>query len=173
MTKPDRESASHKKKFSVRSNGSRKISKIFHEPSLTKQSHAEECDIHNILNTHASRGTLRELIAQGAVASDGRRYGDFSNPLTLQEAYNTVFHAEDQFMGLPATVRDEFQNDPVKFLQFTSDPKNIDRMVELGLATKQTTNKTTNDPVASPEAHTKKPLSTKKSDSTPQGDPSA
>lgn len=36
-------------------------------------------------------------------------------------------------MDLPAKVRSRFENDPQKFLEFCSDPKNRDEAVSLGL----------------------------------------
>ena len=41
------------------------------------------------------------------------------------------------FMALPSKVRREFDDDPGTFLDFANDPKNTDRMIELGLVKKE------------------------------------
>jgi phage internal scaffolding protein len=61
-------------------------------------------------------------------------YGDFSSVPDYQEAMNTVIHAQDQFNALPANIRKEFDHDPEKMLAFCSDPTNLEKMRELGLA---------------------------------------
>ena len=40
------------------------------------------------------------------------------------------------FLDLPAKVRDRFKNDPGQFLEFATDPSNVDELVKMGLATK-------------------------------------
>lgn len=100
-------------------------------PSATKQSFKDECDINNILKKFKTIGQLPHVSGRTPM------YGDFSNPITYQESLNIVIKAKDQFNALPSKVRDRFGNDPVQFLQFVNDEKNIPELIELGLATKK------------------------------------
>lgn len=109
----------------------RKVTKSFSKPSRTHQSFKDECDINHIVSRFNKTGQLPDLIKTNP------KYGDFSDPVSYQESLNLVQLAEAQFGALSSRVRERFHNDPVLFLQFTSDEKNLDEMVELGLAVKQ------------------------------------
>lgn len=100
------------------------------DPHPTKQGDAAECDINNIMRKYEKTGVLPALRADGM-------YGDFSDMPTFQEACAIVEKAREQFDGLDARTRARFENDPGRFLEFCSDPKNLDEMVELGLAVKR------------------------------------
>lgn len=96
------------------------------EPSMTKQSFADECDINKIMERYEKSGVMPE----------GRRmyeFGDAISEYSYQESLNAVIFADQQFAELPARLRDRFGNDPVQLLKFLEDPKNRDEAVELGL----------------------------------------
>lgn len=95
-------------------------------PSRTQQQFLKDCDINVILQRYMKHGADPRLPQEGM-------FGDFSNLPDLQSAMNTVIEAETAFFGLPSKVRREFDNDPVKLLEFLQDPGNRDRAVELGL----------------------------------------
>lgn len=101
------------------------------EPSRTKQSFRDECDINNVMKKFERTGILPEMIKQNP------QYGDFSDVESFQEAQNIVIHANEQFMALDAHIRKRFDNNPAKFLEFVSYPENLDEMVKLGIATKK------------------------------------
>jgi len=96
-------------------------------PSLTKQGDLKDCDINSIFKRYERTGQLPDLIAK-----DGR-YGDFSAVPDYQAACDIVNRAREQFDALDVHVRNRFANDPVKFLEFVSDPKNIDEIEKMGL----------------------------------------
>ena len=96
--------------------------------SLTKQSFKEECDINNIVRKFETQGILPDNIRSNP------QYGDFTNLPSYQESLNVVIEANERFTDLPAKVRKRFDNDPGKLIDFCQDPKNLDEMVELGLA---------------------------------------
>lgn len=99
--------------------------------SMTKQSFKDECDINVIMARYERSGQL-------PLSDDVRaEFGDFSDSLSFHEASNRIIAAQDAFMRVPAHIRAEFGNDPGRFLEFAIDPKNLDRMVELGLAVKR------------------------------------
>ena len=45
--------------------------------------------------------------------------------------------AEEAFNAMPAEVRDRFQNDPGRFLEFANDASNYDEALKMGLAIKR------------------------------------
>lgn len=105
-----------------------RVTVAFTQPSLTKQSHKDECDINLILKRFERTGVLEH------VRENPARYLDLPSDPDYQEALNTVIAAEQAFAELPSRVRERFNNDPGKFLEFTADPENLDEMVKLGLA---------------------------------------
>lgn len=96
------------------------------EPTLAQQQFKDQCDI-NLILKKAQRG---EFISH--VKSPGR-FEDLPDALDYHEAMNILTSASDAFDALPAVVRQEFDNDPSKFLSFVEDPDNVDRMEDLGL----------------------------------------
>lgn len=97
------------------------------DKGLTKQSDAKDCDINLIFKRLEKCGTLSEMIVREG------SYGDFSSVPDFQESLHIVRHAQEQFDNLDVTIRNRFENDPVKFLEFVNDPKNLDEMENLGL----------------------------------------
>lgn len=97
-------------------------------PSLTKQSFHDECDINNIVNRGIRDGILTHLNEGTA------QYVDVTQYLSYQESLNVVIAAQNAFNELPAEIRYEFANDPARYVDFCSNPKNLPRMIELGLA---------------------------------------
>ena len=98
-------------------------------PSLTRQEFAAECDINTIMQNY------------DAYLSDPMRsvreplYYDFTTlPSTLIEAMDVMKAGETAFYSLPASVRKEFDNNAAAFVDFASDPGNLDQMREWGLA---------------------------------------
>lgn len=98
------------------------------EPSLTAQEFAEECDINVIMQRHPDIGAYNRSLREPI-------YADFTSvPNNLQEAMEQVRVASNAFYELPAQVRREFDNDPVRFADFASDPDNVDQLRDWGLA---------------------------------------
>jgi len=62
------------------------------------------------------------------------QYLDVSEVPDLLQAQQVLEAASAAFMSLPAAVRREFDNDPVKFVEFAQQPDNIDKLREWGLA---------------------------------------
>ena len=61
------------------------------------------------------------------------QYGDVSEH-DFQEVQNQLANAKTLFEELPDPVKAQFDNKPFKFLHFAEDPKNLDALVEMGLA---------------------------------------
>lgn len=103
--------------------------------SLTKQAMKAECDINGIMKRFEKTGVVTHLAQRQAYFADLSAVPDFAT------AIDVVRKAEEMFASLPARVRKEFNNDAATYVQFCSDPKNLDRMRELGIA----------EPVVKPE----------------------
>ncbi|QCQ84845.1 internal scaffolding protein [Blackfly microvirus SF02] len=94
--------------------------------SLTSQAPAEETDINKIM--------ARVLKGQTVLASNGQPfYGDVSEFGGLQEAIIKVQEADELFIQYPAEMRERFDNDPVKFVEFLENPQNKEEAIKLGL----------------------------------------
>lgn len=100
----------------------------FPEKSLTKQAFKDECNINKIMSRYEKTGLITH-IAKGAP-----QYGDFSNITTYHEAVNQIMLAQDMFESLPAKLRQQFNNDPELFVDFCSNPENLEQLQEMGLA---------------------------------------
>lgn len=99
----------------------------FTEPSLTEQHFKNECDINFIVKRFEENGVLPEGNRQPL-------FGDFAEfPSDLASSMVLYDEAMDRFMQLPANVRKEFDNDPVKLLAFLQDDGNRQRAEQLGL----------------------------------------
>lgn len=108
---------------------------VFHTEgaSLTRQEFADECDINSIM----ARYEGHVIGGPGNLPPANPVYFDFAAaPQTLLEFLTFMQDADRQFMTLPAAVRREFDNDPKLFVDFASDPENLDQMRTWGLAPK-------------------------------------
>lgn len=98
-------------------------------PSLTRQEFAAECDINNLMAQFEKTGILPTHQNAGEP-----RYLDVSDVPDLQLAHNILNDATTAFMSLPATVRRDFDNDPIKFINFAENPENLPKLREWKLA---------------------------------------
>jgi len=112
-----------------------RVQKFFSRPSLTKQSFKDECDVNLIMKRFNKIMGTEFLTRYQGHYGDGQ-FGDFSEVADYRTAFEQVDRANVAFEQLPAKIRYMFSNDPAKFLDFVSDPKNVDQVVSLGLATK-------------------------------------
>jgi len=96
----------------------------------TKQEFRDECDLNVLMKRYERTGVLPSARAGSPQFVDCTQFTDFQTSLEI------VAGAERAFMSLPARVRSEFDNDPAKFVAFATDPENIDRLRDWGLADK-------------------------------------
>lgn len=102
------------------------------DASLTRQEFAAECDINLIMARYLKTGVFPPGLPIG-------RYADFSDVGDYREALEILDVAREQFAGLPAKIRDEFGNDPAKFLEAVRNPENRERFAELGMLSEEAT----------------------------------
>lgn len=96
--------------------------------SLTQQHFKKETDIVHIIKKHDRTGII-EHVARGVA-----QYGDYSEVNEYREALDMVNNANASFMQIPAEIRQMFGNDAGAFFEFATDPKNEEKMIQLGLA---------------------------------------
>ena len=94
-----------------------------YDDGRTKQSFKDETDVNKIIAKHARMGTLSHLEQWGG------NYGDWTG-FDFQEAQNQIARANSMFEELPSSVRAQFSNDPVKFLEYVNDPENANSLSE-------------------------------------------
>jgi len=97
------------------------------EVSATSQEFLEEVNINTIMSRYINRGILP--------SGNPRRplYGDFMSVGDFMEAQNRFITAREQFMALPASLRQKLNNNPAEFLVWVTDPSNKDEATRLGL----------------------------------------
>ena len=98
----------------------------FTEPSRTKQSELEDCDINNIMARYATTGVITHLQKGEPL------YGDFSEVEDYQASLAKVMSAEERFASLPSDVRKKFDYDPQNMIDFILDEKNREECIKLG-----------------------------------------
>lgn len=96
--------------------------------SLTQQSHAAAADVRNIIKQYDRTGLIANVnkgIAQ---------YGDYSKVNEYAEALQMVAQANQSFAEVPSHIREQFNNNAGLFFEFATDPKNKEKLIEMGLA---------------------------------------
>lgn len=91
----------------------------------TKQEFAQECDINNIMSRYLKTGIIDH------VRDSNPQFLD-ATPIEFQEAMQLVAQAETLFEELPSSIRNRFENDATKLLEFVHDPANIAESVAMG-----------------------------------------
>jgi phage internal scaffolding protein len=97
------------------------------DESLAVQSAAIDADINTIVRRFGITGELPQDVRVPLL-------DDFDQVFDFQSAQNALVAARESFMQMPADVRDRFQNDPHRFVEFCSNPANLPEMRKLGLA---------------------------------------
>lgn len=80
------------------------------EPSLVQQQFKEEVDINTIMRRFNATGSFPEWRREGI-------YGDFSGIYDYEDAEAKVAEVDRRFMGLPAELRERFENNPQKLME--------------------------------------------------------
>lgn len=98
------------------------------EESMTNQSDANETNINLIVAKYLKTGMIPQVSKLQPL------YGDFTQIGSYTDALETIRAAQDAFMEVPAKIREQFGNDPARFIEYVHDPKNIDQLRAWGLA---------------------------------------
>lgn len=98
--------------------------------SRTKQANKSETDINLMVARYKKTGMFTNLNPREP------KYGDFSEAVSLEEAFHRVATANQEFMKLPAQVRALANNDPVTLLEMLADEGATAALIEAGLPVK-------------------------------------
>jgi len=99
---------------------------VCEDPPRTQQHFKDECDINTIVRRFGLTGQMPDSPVIP-------HYGDFSEVFDFQTAQNAIAKAREDFMTLPARLRDRFNHDPQQLLRFVEDPYNRKEGEALGL----------------------------------------
>lgn len=105
----------------------KRVPTAVHGASRTHQSFKQECDINTILKNYTKTGFLSHT------NTSQPQYFDVPQNIDYQLALNTIMDAEQRFAALPASVRDQYQNDPGVLLAALQDKGQHDKLRELGV----------------------------------------
>lgn len=97
------------------------------EPSMTKQSFKDECDINKII----ARYGVHNAVMMRPQYQGQPRFLEVPVP-DYQQALEMIQKAEESFAALPAKTRALFQNDPSHFVSFL-DTATPEKLAEIGL----------------------------------------
>lgn len=95
------------------------------DESLAVESAKEEADINTIVRRFGLTGELPDDVRMP-------QSGDFTGIPDFHTALNLVRATQEEFMRVPAEIRDRFQNDPARLMAFLEDEGNRDEARKLG-----------------------------------------
>lgn len=114
-----------------RPNGTVKVLQLNSESTKTQQQFAAQVNVNNIMNSYKKGNPIMHLNR-----IEGR-YADMSQIGDYQSMLDTVIKARETFETLPSKLRNRFQNDPGKLIEFMNDPKNKEEGIKIGLFSKK------------------------------------
>lgn len=109
-----------------RTNGTLRVQSVPVGKTKTEQTHRKSVNINTIVAKARKGVPVRINKGTGL-------YGDFSSGMDYQSCMEAIADAQLDFMSLPATTREFFQNDVGRLLDFIADPENEAKARELGL----------------------------------------
>lgn len=112
------------KKIEIRADGSRRVFTENLEPSMTDQQWKDDCDVNYIMARYIKTGHLTHLQKKPGM------YADLTAITDLVGAYQDIAQAEEAFSKLPSRLRNKFDNDPVKLVEYLKDPKNLEEAIK-------------------------------------------
>lgn len=116
------------KVITKRPDGSTRVVTVHSGKSLTDQQYKDECDVNNIIKKYLQTGSVTHV----RNAKEGV-YADLTNLPSYHEAMGVVAKANEAFAEIPAAIRNRFNHNPQKLIDFLADPKNKDEAIKLGL----------------------------------------
>lgn len=119
-------------KETVRPNGSIRIQQDFSNcPTMAEQHTAHLTDINYLLKKYKPDEFAAYIAARTAYRTEILGH-DFSQEPDLQEAKNIVLRSRQEFEALDENIRNQFPNH-LEFLKFIDNPKNAEKMIQLGI----------------------------------------
>lgn len=99
------------------------------DPSLAQQQFKDSSDINVLFAKYLETGEIPQI-------TNTLSYTNFEGPFNFQTAMNAVRAAQEEFAQLPARIKNRFDNDPQKLLDFLDDERNKDEAIFLELVSK-------------------------------------
>lgn len=93
----------------------------------TQQNFRDQCDINRIVKQYGATGLVP--VTRSEPLPDG-----FYGVTDYHTSLNMIQAADAAFMALAPDLRARFRNDPGEFVDFVTDPANLDECISLGLA---------------------------------------
>lgn len=100
--------------------------------SMTNQADMDAADINKIMAKYEKTGVLIDPL--GVMRQPV--YGDFTEITDYHQMMISVRNVERAFGTLPAKIKNRFENDPQKLIDFLEDRNNDREAIELGLREK-------------------------------------
>lgn len=97
------------------------------DESKTQQEFSADADINNIMARFLKTGTVP------VYADKQPFYVDAVDLPSFMDMQNTIISAREAFMALPSAIRERFNNDPAKFVDFATNDENLGELRKLGL----------------------------------------
>lgn len=94
----------------------------------TVQADRDDADINKIIARLEKGGMVNRLSLREPFYGDVSEFGDLADSIMKVQKAKALFEDYD------ASLRERFDNDPVKFVEFFEDEKNLPEAIELGLA---------------------------------------
>ncbi len=139
----------------------KRVQITFPKKGKTKQSFKDQCDINIILAKYDQTGAL------GHLNKATPNYG-YATSENFAEAMRTVTDAQTGFQNLSEKIKNRFDNNPGKLLDFVQDPANKQEGAELGLWPKDSPTQLLEPPT--PPEPKKTPPPDKKAEPKPKKD---
>lgn len=99
------------------------------EENMTEEQHKSDVEIHAIMRKYKETGVVNHVNKyQGS-------YMDMISAPDFTEAQRQIAEAKSMFESVPSHIRDDFGNDPARFLDFMQNPANRDQIAEYGFDT--------------------------------------
>lgn len=117
--------------MSLRYDGKKPVVDCSKDKGFTVQADREDADINKIIQRFEKSGQ------QARVNSKEPFYGDVSDIGDLAESLMKVQKAQELFMEYEWPIRERFDNDPSKFVEFLEDEGNRKEAEELGIVQKR------------------------------------
>lgn len=97
------------------------------EKTMTEQSHAKLNDLHHLMKLDRDRLAEHTNIYEG-------KYMDMINVPDFHQAQLILAETASMWESIPATLRQKFNNEPERFVEFMQNEDNRESMLEMGLS---------------------------------------
>jgi phage internal scaffolding protein len=111
-----------------RENGSVRIQYKTNGTCKVQKHLKDECDLEKMVERYKRTGQIRVM--------GDPKFGEWSQIASYHDAQNAIIATQEAFAKVPSKIRQKFDNDPQKLIDFIEDPKNLKECVELGLVDK-------------------------------------